>query len=144
MAKEVDEHVIMQLEHDRKKFIPVRFAWLMDSEKVREQLKKSNKHQEPIFFFYHNVTTSKPSFSVSIYSQIFDPKTPACYKGYISNKIYGEWVQVKEIILILDAIILSQIHIPPPQLTLKRNESQWHRVKKHPKSQKLNWKWRQR
>lgn len=106
MAQESDEYVIMQLEHERKKLVPVRLAWLVESEKVREQLKKS-KHEEPIFFFYHNVVTTKPCFSVSIYSQTFNPETPACYKGYISNKIYGEWELVKKTLqenkLILDS-----------------------------------------
>lgn len=79
----------MQLEHDRKIFVPVKMSWLFNSEEERENLKSSKKNQKPTYFFYHNVATTAPIFSESLYSKEFDPEKPALYKGYISNKLYG-------------------------------------------------------
>lgn len=80
----------MQLEHDRKKFVAVQLDWLLGYDKIREKLMTTTKHLDPIFFYYHTVPTNNPSFSISIYSKSFDPEIASCYKGYVSNKIYGE------------------------------------------------------
>lgn len=89
MANGEEEHVIMQLEHDRKIFLPVKVSWLFNVEDLRESLKSSKKNQTPTYFFYHNVATTEPIFSESLYTKEFDAEKPALYKGYISNKLYG-------------------------------------------------------
>lgn len=83
MANGEEEHVIMQLEHDRKIFLPVKVSWLFNVEDLRESLKSSKKNQTP------NVATTEPIFSESLYTKEFDAEKPALYKGYISNKLYG-------------------------------------------------------
>lgn len=52
MSKDGDvQHVIMQLEHERKKRIPVRVDWLLDHDTILAKLKQKQKHQDAIFFF---------------------------------------------------------------------------------------------
>lgn len=91
MAADAEQHVIMQLEHDRKTKLPVKLSWLLDFEKVRQQMNKTSIQQEPLYFFYHNISTTVPSFSLSSYSHTFNAEIPACYKGYVGKKIYGEF-----------------------------------------------------
>lgn len=89
MTEEGEQHVIMQLEHDKKTMVPVKLQWLQDSTKVVEQMKKSIQ-LSPIYFFYHNNPTTTPSMGPSFYSKVFNPEIPACYKGYVGKKIYGK------------------------------------------------------
>lgn len=85
----MEEHVIIRLLHQKNQMIPVKLQWVMDWEDVRKQLQKGVLQQEPIFFFYYCDATVSPVFNKQEYSQSFKPEVPACYKGYVGKKIYG-------------------------------------------------------
>lgn len=84
------QHVIIQLEYSKNR-VPVQTRWIVDFDLIREKLKTSQKHQEPVFFFFYKDPKASPIFSQpSYYSKTFDPEKAVLLKGYVSNKIYGE------------------------------------------------------
>lgn len=89
--KDMEEHVIIQLEYEKERFLPVKTSWIVDFETLRPNIKEKSKEQSPTFFFYHKDPATKPSFSFSLYSTKFNDEKPACYKGYYSNKIFSEF-----------------------------------------------------
>lgn len=56
------KYVLIQLEHNRKTVLVVPLAWLMDQEKVEKQLSATSKLLAPVFFFYTDNLSSKPTF----------------------------------------------------------------------------------
>lgn len=88
--KPEEAFVLLQLEHDRKKVLPVKLEWIFEHERIRDKLESSVKVDEPVFFFYHKNYATSPSFSVSLYRKELDTSVGAVYKGYLSNKIYGK------------------------------------------------------